>query len=624
MEADGGAAVGLDDVGVTLGENGGRAASDGDDTDGTSSGSGEPPEDVPRTPPSRRTPRDSAAGSGRSFRSRGSGRGRRFEGSSRGGSRRGAEGASPGRAAEGGEESPRRVSFAGKEEEDDGAAPGAAPEREDEFGSSATDEDDEGGAADGAELGAGRTAAPDLTPGSPADAALKAELRRKKKKLHRPEVLARLQDGKEAHERKKEQRKRENEIDREHELYKLTYGIILGLRAATEPGARSDLKLDDFMEVRKYDFPPQGVVKEAFKFKDYSPKAFRQLRERFGIDDEDYRASLCGSYNFIKFISNSKSGQFFFYSYDGRYMIKTQSKTESKFLRRIMPHYYQYVMKQPHTFITRFYGMHRIKIRFGSYRKSLHFVVMQSVYAGRHEIHEQYDLKGSTVGRAATEKEKQRESFVLKDLDLIRSGKKMKFGEARKSFLTQVRRDCKFLAKLKIMDYSLLLGIHYRSKKDVPGVRRASIAPSGESTSLADSLAEFNKSLARGGAGGRSRPKLRRGSSLMPHHLAVDETGELVRPAELARTKSVKKTVVRQDDIFTLTSDGVIEGVEPDGGPADEIYFMGIIDILQQYDTKKTLETFFKSFVHKTLGISSVDPNVYAERFVRFMEDYSV
>jgi hypothetical protein len=64
----------------------------------------------------------------------------------------------------------------------------------------------------------------------------------------------------------------------------------------------------------------------------------------------------------------------------GKYMIKTQSKTESKFLRRILPHYYrvrvqfdnagdnhnnsrvQYIMDNPNTLITRFYGMHRVKV----------------------------------------------------------------------------------------------------------------------------------------------------------------------------------------------------------------------------------------------------------------------
>ena len=35
-----------------------------------------------------------------------------------------------------------------------------------------------------------------------------------------------------------------------------------------------------------------------------------------------------------RFQSNAKSGQFFFYSKDGKYMIKTMTNAESKFLRR--------------------------------------------------------------------------------------------------------------------------------------------------------------------------------------------------------------------------------------------------------------------------------------------------
>ena len=36
-----------------------------------------------------------------------------------------------------------------------------------------------------------------------------------------------------------------------------------------------------------------------------------------------------GDFNYIEVIANSKSGQFFFYSHDGKYMIKTQTKEES-------------------------------------------------------------------------------------------------------------------------------------------------------------------------------------------------------------------------------------------------------------------------------------------------------
>ncbi len=155
------------------------------------------------------------------------------------------------------------------------------------------------------------------------------------------------------------------------------------------------------MKVRKLVFPPEGSpqtpphkLPKPFKFKDYAPKVFHHLRERFNIDQSHYLNSLGGAYEYIEFNSNSKSGSFFFYSHDGKFMIKTQSKAESKFLRRILAHYYQvtlvdslthncslrfivqYVMNNPNTYITRFYGMHRIKMP--HIRRKIHFVVMQA------------------------------------------------------------------------------------------------------------------------------------------------------------------------------------------------------------------------------------------------------
>lgn len=52
------------------------------------------------------------------------------------------------------------------------------------------------------------------------------------------------------------------------------------------------------------------------------------------MNEFDFLLSVCGNANFIEFISNAKSGQFFFYSSDGKYMIKTMTNAESKFLRR--------------------------------------------------------------------------------------------------------------------------------------------------------------------------------------------------------------------------------------------------------------------------------------------------
>jgi len=60
-----------------------------------------------------------------------------------------------------------------------------------------------------------------------------------------------------------------------------------------------------------------------------------------------------------------------------------------------------------------------------------------------------------------------------------------------------------------------------------------------------------------------------------------------------------------------------------DGVEGDEVYFLGIIDILQQYNAKKSAENFLKSFKFDRKQISAVHPNWYAERFVQFMSKNS-
>lgn len=311
--------------------------------------------------------------------------------------------------------------------------------------------------------------------GSPFDLALQAQVAAKKRRLHKPEALKRLEQGDEEFRRRKQAKALGKIINKEHKQYQTSFGMMLGIYTSvvnTTIGAEK-LVLDDFFYVRKLLFPPAGststpphTLPQSFKFKDYGPKVFHHLRQRFAIDQHHYLNSLGGAYEYIEFNSNSKSGSFFFYSHDGKFMIKTQSKAESKFLRRILPHYYQYVMTHPHTYITRFYGMHRIKMP--HLRKKVHFVVMQSVFYGDNDIHEMYDLKGSTVGRAATAKERERgpARCVYKDNDLTSTGTVIRLGPGRReAFIEQLRQDTDFLAAMGIMDYSLLLGIHFRSKR---------------------------------------------------------------------------------------------------------------------------------------------------------------
>eukprot|EP00607_Mallomonas_marina_P009291 CAMPEP_0182418550 /NCGR_PEP_ID=MMETSP1167-20130531/2951_1 /TAXON_ID=2988 /ORGANISM="Mallomonas Sp, Strain CCMP3275" /LENGTH=810 /DNA_ID=CAMNT_0024592807 /DNA_START=157 /DNA_END=2589 /DNA_ORIENTATION=- len=263
-------------------------------------------------------------------------------------------------------------------------------------------------------------------------------------------------------------------IDGVHELYTLTAGMMLGMRCSVghrQQAATAHLSLDDFTYAEKIEFPPDGCttgphhtpphkLAHTFKMKTYAPMVFRRLRDFFGIDPESYMSSVCGDYNYLEFISNSKSGQFFFYSHDGRYMIKTQTSEETKFLNRILPHYYKYVTENPDTLLVRFLGIHRVKMY--HLKRKVHFVIMTSVFDTPEEINVIYDLKGSLIGRKATEAERKK-GGVLKDLDLMEDGTKIQLGSKRETFLKQIRRDANFLAQHNIMDYSLLIGMHDRN-----------------------------------------------------------------------------------------------------------------------------------------------------------------
>merc|ERR1712228_221187 len=89
---------------------------------------------------------------------------------------------------------------------------------------------------------------------------------------------------------------------------------------SSESDSDEDNELEsEFLETKKYKFPSLGSdttpahQMSDFKFKDYCPQIFRQLREWFRISTQEYLVTICGDFKLLEFISNSKSGQFFFF-----------------------------------------------------------------------------------------------------------------------------------------------------------------------------------------------------------------------------------------------------------------------------------------------------------------------
>lgn len=164
-------------------------------------------------------------------------------------------------------------------------------------------------------------------------------------------------------------------------------------------------------------------------------------------------------------------------------MLKTQTKEENKFMIRILPHYYQYLTENPNSLLVRILGMHRIKMY--HLRRKVHFVVMTSVFDTPAQINTIYDLKGSLIGRSATQRERE-SGGVLKDNDLIEDKCKLHLGAKKAAFMAQLEKDALFLAKLNIMDYSLLVGIHKRSLRPaaMPVTRESAASVTGGSAAM--------------------------------------------------------------------------------------------------------------------------------------------
>ncbi|KAH8099905.1 SAICAR synthase-like protein [Cristinia sonorae] len=402
-----------------------------------------------------------------------------------------------------------------------------------------------------------------------------------------------------------------NLIGEDHVNYVLMYNMLTGIRIAVsrcQAKIRRPLSDEDFTACHKYSFDIIGneltpSAKYDFKFKDYAPWVFRELREDyFHLDPADYLLSLTAKYILSELGSPGKSGSFFYFSRDYRFIIKTIHRNEHKFFRKILPRYYAHIKTNPHTLLSRFYGLHRVKLPHG---RKIHFVIMNNLFPAHKDVHETFDLKGSTVGREYPEdKAAQNPRAVLKDLNWISRRKTLELGPEKRALLTeQLGRDSELLKSLNVMDYSLLVGIHSMRRGNRDNVR-------------SNTLKLFSPEVPvlrrkQTGKGPKSPDaiairRIMRESDLQPvgagsFKLPEEDTGE------------------RQHFVF-YQDDGGLRATDDANKDLDTIYYLGVIDIFTPYTSFKKLEHLWKGMQADRHKISPVPPVEYADRFFSFMK----
>ena len=212
----------------------------------------------------------------------------------------------------------------------------------------------------------------------------------------------------------------------------------------------------------------------------------------------------------------------------------------------------------PHSLLCRVVGLHCVQM----YSLRLRFIVMQSVFLTPVQIHERYDIKGSTVDRH-TGRVGRKKGLVLKDLDLLNN--LILEHTDREQFVQQCKDDSAFLLRHDVMDYSLLLGIHYTRHRVGAATDVELLLP----------LSSPSQSL--------------------PCPLAPETLTRFQRDAGGLRATTIT-------------------------GPS--LYVLGLIDILQEYTVSKRLERCWKVYFRRKAadGISVMPPKAYRRRFIRAME----
>ena len=398
---------------------------------------------------------------------------------------------------------------------------------------------------------------------------------------------------------------------------------------------------------RKIQFQPSEGQRD-FAFIDIEPTVFGLLRSSYGLNPKVYQESFhikdeldVESSGMLEKFTEGKSGSFFYFTRDFRYIIKTVSSEEEAFLQKIAYRYYSYMQKNPDSLIVRLYGLH--KVRLAREQRYISVVVMDNIFYNREMLpmHERYDLKGSRVGRRVlrgNERLDVKFKKTLKDCDL--SSRVVIGPDSKMQVMEQLRSDVEFLSSLKIMDYSLLLGIHHHNadrcihQRSTPveiqdgdnftmvdPVHHGGTDPDSIASSPSSTLERGHILATRGFRMGRfhsmdiemtvsTEQSVEFGNSSLPWHRR-DYGG--IRSYSPKHPLNREGSATRQE-VLADTSDLM-------GSPVDT-YFFGIVDILQEYNFEKKMEHFTKTrlLLKDKHLISAVNEREYATRFLASME----
>lgn len=301
-------------------------------------------------------------------------------------------------------------------------------------------------------------------------------------------------------------------------------------------------------------------------------KEFATFRRFLGLDDGRFIQSF-STVTGGAASDGGRSGSLYWFSSNGRYILKSSSQSDFDKLVDMMPRYLAHFLEAEQAgrpcFLLRFFGAYRF--RAGS--ETLGLICMNDVWDGQKPIRI-YDIKGTTHHRFVDEEDDA--GVVLKDLNLqsyiILDC--LKGAEVWEAF----RHDSDFLEQENSIDYSLLLGIDDTNLIEPP---------------------KLNWITAR------EIEKLPCYSGVEVPHVAQEEDARAL-PVLCGRANAEDEEEVEEEQLEAER----------------RRVRMGIIDFLGQWNTRKKAERWYKNLTGACcMEHSSEPPDYYRERWVSFLED---
>ncbi|XP_076328057.1 phosphatidylinositol 5-phosphate 4-kinase type-2 alpha-like isoform X1 [Tachypleus tridentatus] len=353
-----------------------------------------------------------------------------------------------------------------------------------------------------------------------------------------------------------------------HTILELNHVSIPVMLMPEDFKAFSKIKVDNH-HYNKESLPSHFVVKE------YCPLVFRNLRERFGISDEEYMKSLIKSQPVAtEPLTHSKAR--LYQSHNKMFIIEILTSELAELLQLFLKQYHPYIVEQHgKTLLPQFVGMYRLTVE----GAETYLAVMRNIFSSSLKIHYKYDLQS-------------KHSTFLKDSDILKDGKIIHIGpEAKERFLESLGADIEFLKKNNVTEYSLCLGIHDCKKSEAEVGEQEKMEADGNEVENGALPTDDDEDSAGSGLG-----------------QVVPTPPDSPRAGELREVKNGSGFISKRD-VYAISS--------CEKAPNPEIYFMGLVDVLTHCGTKKKSAKGGKHTA--TSEVSTVQPEQYAQGLIEVL-----